>query len=150
MKGMFHRAGKIACVALIAMYVLPGLAISDDLVLCMAEDGRMSVEEAKGGRCVSAHDAPCGDADEGAAGCPASPRECCGSCLDIPISLSSPHAIKVPAAVEAGPGPTVVLAACGAFYMVMPDLPCTSARRPDVNPVARSALSLIRTVVIIS
>ncbi len=130
------------------MYMFPGFAVADEVVLCVSADGRVSVEEAMGGRCLTSHDTACSEPtgrEEGS--CPAQP-DCCGSCLDLPVSVSSTHDQQVPAAgglshdaPPAGP--------CGPVHTVTDDFPASYAGSPGVNPVARSALKILRTAVLI-
>jgi len=133
----------------LAIYLIPGFALADEIVLCVAEDGRISVEEAREGRCVNSHDTPCSDPSAaGEAGCP-SMGDCCGSCLDLPISVSSPHAEHVPAAAGLSDDTAAPAGLCESVDMLTHDSPAQYADSPGVNPVARSALKILRSTVII-
>lgn len=149
MRRLIRRQGKIAAVLLVAAYLSPGFALADEMVLCVAEDGRISVEEARGGRCVNSHDTPCGEASGAEEGsCPSS-GDCCGSCLDLPIPVFSPHAKQVPAAKVLSHDPTALVGPCDSVDTLNDDSPVLHAGSPGVDPVARSALRILRSVVII-
>lgn len=150
MKILGTKPGRVAALVALALYLLPGFALADEMVLCVAEDGSVSFEEAREGRCVNSHDEPCGEAsgrdDEE---CPSSPDDCCGSCLDLPVSIGSRHDHKVPAAggpTDFGSSPECLPVAAGA---PADESPVTAADSPGIIPVARSALKILRSTVII-
>ena len=145
-----RELGKAVILLVIAAHVGMALAVADDMVLCVAEDGRVSIEEAEAGRCVNTHEVSCStDAEPARDDCRSSSDACCGICLDIPISFSSPRALQVPMPNDAGEGPAVALDLSGSFDTLAQDSPGARIETPEVDPVARSALEDLRTVVLI-
>jgi hypothetical protein len=145
-----NRIMRMAALALVAVYLLPGLALADDLVLCVSEDGRVSVEEARKGRCSSSHDAPHqGGRHEGEDSCLSSQKHCCGSCLDIPMTSSSSQAQQVPDDKGDSRGPNAAACACDRIDTQIDSSLTVSADSPGVLAVARSTLRILRSVVIV-
>ena len=141
---------RIAVLAALAIYVLPGLALADEMVLCVAGDGRMSLEAARDGRCVNSHDEPCREPSGGEEGtCPSRPAGCCGPCLDVPISLTIQHEHHVSAPGGLAHEETPPAGPCDDIQTLTQHLPALSAGSPGISPVARSALDLLRTTVIV-
>ena len=150
MKSPSSRPGKIAALVALAIYLVPGFALADEMVLCVAEDGRISLEEAREGRCVNSHDTPCSESSgQEESTCPSSPRDCCGTCLDLPISISSPHDQQVPVAAGISNGTAAPAGLSEPVDTLTHDSPAQYADSPGVNPVARSALKILRSTVII-
>jgi len=149
-KSSSSRTGKIAALVALAIYLIAGFALADEMVLCVAEDGRVSLEEAREGRCVNSHDTPCGESSgQEESACPSSPDDCCGTCLDFPISVSSPHDQQVPAAAGVSHDAGAQAGLMEPVDILTHDSPVLCADSPGVNPIARSTLKILRSTVII-
>lgn len=150
MKRLTDRIGKLAALGVIAVYLIPGFALADELVLCVAEDGRISFEEAHKGRCVSSHDASHehgpGEEEETSL---TSRRDCCGSCFDIPISSPTASAQQVPDGRDSSKNPVAQVSICDPVDSDLSSPPASRAESPGADPVARSALTILRSVVIV-
>ena len=150
MSNLVGRILRAAAVAVIAVYIVPGLAFPDDVVLCVGEDGRVAVREARGGRCASSHAAThhhdSGFCEEDSS--LALPRDCCKTCLDIPVSSSSqPQQVPEEQGSRQGQFPSP-----GISERVDYDVDSMLARCGDsagIIPNARSALQILRSVVIL-
>lgn len=149
-KGLQKRTARVAALVMMAFHLVAGFVYTDDMVLCVAENGRISIEEAEEGKCTTSHDDACAETRDGApAACRWSRGGCCGSCLDIPISLSSSDSHQVPASGELSSGRVPSASPCQTVLILTDSSTVGRPDAPDVTPVARSALTMLRTAVII-
>lgn len=150
---MRKLAGKIlrvAAVAIIAVYIVPGLAFPDEVVLCVGEDGRVAVKEARGGHCAASHAAThhrnSGTYEEDSY--LTRPRDCCKTCLDIPVSSSS-QPQQVPEKQSSHGDQVASPGVCERVDFDVDSMPVRCGNSAGIIPIARSALQILRSVVIL-
>jgi hypothetical protein len=144
------RVLRMAALVLVAVYLLPGFVLADDLVLCVSEDGCISVEVSRGGRCRNSHDASHHrEAREREDSCLSSQEHCCGSCLDIPMTSSSSQAQQVPGDQGDSRDPVASLGSCDRTDIEIQNSPAVRAESHGVKAAAGSTLKILRSVVIV-
>jgi hypothetical protein len=145
------RMSKAAALTLIAVYMMSGFALADDTVICVAENGRVSLlAEAHAGRCVDSHrvshSSEPGEAEDT---CLSARHACRGSCVDIPVSSSTSQAQQVPEGQHSSQSPVASPCICDSFDGDVDGSHASGAAPCGAATVARSALMILRSVVIV-
>jgi len=146
---MLRRRKSTAWFGLV-LYTLVALGGVDGFVLCFGDDGHVGLET------MSNHCHQCATLEASSTGsepfAETSPSRCrnyCGSCVDVPIAIGSPHPHSIPESVPLlslqPVAATIFTDAVGALLAT----PSATTIVLEASPLAGSPLDSIRTVVLL-